>query len=303
MDNELLGTKMDMCCLTVVASELGTFFDPQNREMVDLLNDMWDGKDIPFIRNTRMDGEKRVVNPWINLLACTTPTWLADNVNNQFADGGFASRSIFVFAEAKRQLVAYPFTRIHNTNHGKLQSNLVADLNHIGNFRGPFTLTTDAIEWGTQWYSSLYERQVMAQTHRYRGHVDRKQTHLHKLAMVISATSRDDMLITPQDLQEADRRLTALEADIPRVFASMNKEQIADFSGDFVRALMKCGGPIKREDFFRENFMNQWSYETFGKVIDSVVNSSLVVQQVRADGTYFSLDIDLLNKTSKRVKG
>ena len=42
-----------MSALTIEASELGTFLDPQNREMIDVLCRLWDGSEVPWSRRIR----------------------------------------------------------------------------------------------------------------------------------------------------------------------------------------------------------------------------------------------------------
>ena len=68
-----------MCALTIIASELGTFFDPNNREMVDVLVDLWDGKQGDWKKETLHSGDYSIQNPWINIIGCTTPGWGAGN--------------------------------------------------------------------------------------------------------------------------------------------------------------------------------------------------------------------------------
>ena len=286
---------LDMCAVTIIASELGTFLDPSNREMVDLMNDLWDGKDVPFVRRTRGEGEKSVVNPWINLLACTTPAWIADNVNAQFASGGLASRSVFVYAEVKRHLIAYPFLQLPN-DHSVSERELVHDLQHIAGLRGPFTLTPRAVKWGTEWYEKHYY-QILTNTDKYRGHIDRKQTHLHKLAMVLSAAKRDDLKIDEAELMEADHQLSALEPDIPRVFAAMNREQVVDLVFEAVGILRKR--PLPPEELFRVHFMGRISYETFNHVVmDGLMNSHTVNLMVAGGTSKLVVDEAKLLKTA-----
>lgn len=301
MDDELLGTKYEMCSLTCLASELGTLLDPKNREMIDLFVDLWDGRRGEWTKYTKMEGLERIVNPWINILACTTPSWIAENMNNQFIGGGFASRSVFVFSEMKRRLVPYPFLEMQ-TGHFELIEHLVNDLGHIGKLRGPFRLTEDAITWGTKWYSDHYSRLTETTSERFAGSLARKQTHIHKLAMVLSASSRDDMYITEKELRNAEQAVSELELDMPRAFSLMNKEQLADYASEALQKL-DIIGKIARDMFFREYFMRKVSYETFNKVLDSLINSGLVVQVIEGGKTFLQINRPALEKAAKNLTG
>ena len=56
---------------------------------------------------------------------------------------------------------------------------------------------------------------------RYGGYIARKQTHIHKLAIVLSAAQRSTMVIEKGDLVFANEMVTALETDMARVFQSI----------------------------------------------------------------------------------
>ena len=95
-----------MACLTIPVSELGTFLDPRNREMIDVLVDLWDGKTGVWEKVTKTGSSERIVNPWIHIMGCTTPSWIAENFGDYFFGGGLASRSVMIYADQKRSLVA-----------------------------------------------------------------------------------------------------------------------------------------------------------------------------------------------------
>ena len=56
---------------------------------------------------------------------------------------------------------------------------------------------------------------------RYSGYISRKQTHLHKLAIVLAAAQRDKLRIERDDLIEADALLTSVEPHMIKVFESV----------------------------------------------------------------------------------
>jgi hypothetical protein len=72
-DFQLNGEWYPMSAITIESSEFGNLLDPQDRAMVDLLVALWDGKEGAFEKQTKGSGNDTVVNPWINIVACTTP--------------------------------------------------------------------------------------------------------------------------------------------------------------------------------------------------------------------------------------
>ncbi len=222
-----IGDKMS--ALTIVASELGTFLDPKNREMIDILNDLWDGRSVPWQRRTKGEGTTEIQNPWLNFAGCTTPAWIQENFPQYAIGGGFTSRTVFVYGEEKRSLIAYPKLEMDalGNQYPTDRLKLINDLRKISTLAGEFILTNEAIEWGKVWYAEHWKSAPQhLNLELYGGYVARKQTHIHKLAMVLSAAERDDMTIQPHDLSRAHDLITSLEPSFAKVFSALadNKE-------------------------------------------------------------------------------
>lgn len=227
--------------LTIESSELGNLLNPHDREMVDLLITLWDGRKV-FSKTTKMSGNDLVENPWINIIACTTPSWIAGNFPEHMIGGGFTSRCIFIYAEEKAKYVAYPSLQVPQ-NLGTLQKKLVQDLESISCLAGSFRLLPSAVDWGNHWYRHHYENRPAAlNDDRFGGYIARKQTHLHKLAMVLSAAQRSDLTLTAEDLQTANTMLGDVEGDMPKVFARIGKSQDSVHTDRLVAAVRARGG-------------------------------------------------------------
>jgi len=211
-----------MSALTVAASELGTFLDPRNRELIDVLCDLWDGRNVPWKRRTKGEGIVEIRNPWLNFLSCTTPGWIEENFPEYAIKGGFTSRTLFVYADAKRNLVAYPGRHLarYGRDFATLRRHLVNDLKKIATLSGEYFLTPEAFQWGEDWYAKHWEDGANQHLNRetYGGYLARKQTHIHKTAMILAASTSNDMIIRPSHLVQADYLVTQLEAQMTNVF-------------------------------------------------------------------------------------
>lgn len=213
---------LKMSALSIIISELGTFLRPDEDDYMSFLIDMWDGKEIPIERRTRMDGSTIIENTWLNMIAATTPSWLQANMPQTLADGGLASRIIFVYADQKRKLVPFPDEMVGDHDYYRMQDLLIADLNRIAVLKGAYTISPEAREWGRNWYSDLNTNRPVHLTHqRYGGYLARKQTHMMKIALVLAAARGDDLIISPQHLQDANETLNMVEADMAKVFESI----------------------------------------------------------------------------------
>jgi hypothetical protein len=211
-----------MSCLTCALSELGTFLKPQDTSLIDLLVDLWDGQVRPWRHKTRTTGEVNISNPWMNIIGCVTPAWLRENFPTYLIEGGLTSRIVFVYADRKRQLVAYPADVINSEKFRTHTDALVNDLRDISQLQGEYRLREDAKEWGRIWYAKHWSQQSNATiSDRYSGYLARKQTHIHKLAMIISAAQNNTMLILPEDLMAAERMLKVHEQHLETVFETI----------------------------------------------------------------------------------
>ena len=244
------GEYFPMSCITIASSEFGTFLNPNDREMIDVLVSLWDGPLGVWEKRTKTQGSDRIENPWINIAACTTPGWIAGNFPEYLIGGGFTSRCIFVYAETKRRLVAYPSNDLP-LEFIDIQKKLVHDLEAISLLRGPFILSPQALTWGTGWYEEHYKSKPKhLDNERFAGYLARKQTHIHKLAMVLSAAYKDELVITQSDLSAAAEIVTALEADMPQVFDKIGIQGPAKFSAEVI-SLVRSYKEISQEDLFR----------------------------------------------------
>lgn len=212
-----------MCALTLEASEFGNLLDPNDKDMVDLLVTLWDGKPGVLKKNTKTSGNDIIENPWINLIACTTPSWIAGNFPEYMVGGGFTSRCIFVYADKKEKLVAYPGLSVPR-NIGEQRRKLIEDLTDISKIVGEYQLTPNAVAWGESWYKEHYTvKKLHLDDERFGGYIARKQTHVHKIALVLAASSSSTRLITEEHLAIADRMVTDLEGDMKFVFEKIGK--------------------------------------------------------------------------------
>lgn len=242
---------LPMSAMTIESSEFGNLLNPQDKDMVDLLVTLWDGKQGAFTKITKMSGNDSVENPWINIVACTTPAWIAGNFPEYMIGGGFTSRCLFVYADTKAKYVAYPGLAVP-TNLAEVERALVHDLEHIAsNFVGPYTLDKSAITWGEDWYRKHYEnRPDGLDDERFGGYIARKQTHIHKLAMVLAAAETDQQVITESILSVANTMVTELEGDMPQVFAKIGRSE-ASVQAERLLEFVRKRGEVPYEEAYR----------------------------------------------------
>ena len=237
-----------MSALTIVSGEFGTFLDPRDREMVDVLVSLWDGQPGAWKKATKTAGNDLIINPWVNLIACTTPAWIQGNFPEYMIGGGFTSRCIFIYGETKRQLIAYPGLRGEESTLSSLRDKLIEDLTHISSLRGEMLLTPEAVEWGEKWYEDHYTKQISGETNpQFASYFARKQTHMHKLAIILALAEGDELTIQPQHLEMALNMLTGMEQDFPRIFTHIGATDTGRITASIAQIIAaKPGIPLSQ---------------------------------------------------------
>lgn len=239
------GVAEKMAAVTLFSSELGNLIAQNDRDMLDTLTNLFDCAS--FSKETLKDGEKFIENPCLNLVACTTPEWISSNIPAYMIGGGLVSRCVMVYADTKRQLSAYPGMSDRADLEKAMLPGLVADLKEISEMTGEMQLTQQALEWGEEWYKTHWTSKDRLGDSRANGYIARKQTHVHKLAMVLSAAKSNSMIITRADLIEAERLVGELEVNMPFLFDQMGKSKEATQTERIVEFIRTKPGATLKE--------------------------------------------------------
>lgn len=254
---------MTTCPVTIVASELGTFFKIEDDVMMDVLTDLWESPDGPWIHSTLSMGDNMVNNPCVNLIGATTPTWLKKHFPEELIGAGLTSRIVFVYGEEKAQLVPYPSRLVKPESYLIEERKLVEDLKSIARLQGQYILTPEAYTWGTAWYEEQNRsRPVHLASERFSGYLGRKQVHMHKLAIILAAAKRDKLIIEREDLEEALAMIEMIEPMMLKVFESIGFVDEARRSQEIVQ-LVRVHGVMTSEQIWRQvyNIMSKKEFE------------------------------------------
>lgn len=278
-----------MSPITLVASELGSLLNLQDREMVALLIELWDGKK-KYEKITKMSGNDVIEAPWINLMAATTPHWIAENMPPSTVGGGLTSRCIFVYAEEKDKYVPYVDEVVLGEDE-EYKRQLVADLEYIAvNLIGPYQITEAARVWGREWYVTFWKAAKSRMDDRMiEGYAARKQTHLHKTAMILSASRRDDRVIERAELELANVMLEDLEQDMPKVFSRIGRSEQSLQSERFIDFISRKGkSGIPYEEAYRQIHAAFPDFRDFEGIVSGAIRSGQIELKMTEKGFVFA---------------
>lgn len=276
-----------MSPLTLAAGELGNLLNPQDREMIDLYVTLWDGKTGNLQKETKTSGNDTIPNPWINMIGCTTPAWIAGTFPEYMIGGGFTSRCVFVYAEEKEILVAYPKKQAKSLpERAALREALIADLSQIATLCGEYELTPEAEAWGETWYHRHHSNPPPELNDaRFGGYLARKQTHMHKLAMVIAASRGNTLRITAEHLAIAERMLTDAEPDMVKVFERIGRSPTA-LAAERLLNYIRRMGKVEWDAAFRFIHPSLPNQRDFDNVLTALVRSGFLTMSQEGAKTY-----------------
>jgi hypothetical protein len=215
--------------------------------MFEFLTSMYDGRK-GIIQSTMARGLEQIDKPSINLLAGTTPDWIAGNIPRALIGGGFASRVIWVYEDTMRARKLF-----HNkemvSKALKLEEPLLADLIHFSQLHGEFTIDEEAQTFLEDWYQGLEKRY---KGFKYPGYVNRKHVMCLKLCQILHIAYSDELIIRKVDAENAIILLESVEQKLDRVFAGVGRNTYAlDMRGivDYVKEKGQVSDPELRNHF------------------------------------------------------
>ena len=297
---EYKGEFHPMSPITLVASEFGSLIDLRDGQMINLLIELWDGKK-SYEKKTKMSGDDMVEAPFIHMQAGTTPDWIARNMPAGMIGGGLSSRILFVWGEMKERFVAYPHKQVSRQLDAKLRTELIEDLTTISLLAGEFTIEPDAEAWGEEWYEKFWR----AAAHRANdpmmaGYGARKQTHLHKVAMVLSAARGDSLRITKDDLLLANTMLEDLERDMPKIFTAVGQSPESLQAHRFIEYI-KLKGTVSYADAYRNIHLHFPDFRDFEGILAGAIRSEQVRMVSTVDGIFLHA-MERNEKSADQVK-
>lgn len=208
--------------MTAYASEFASLVSTSQMDMVVFLTDIFDSPD-EWTHKTKGGGTNKIKMPYLNLIAGTTPDWLARAMPLDTIGIGLTSRVIFVYAERPRMANPFPDP---SKEQKELSGLLVEDLHDIAQMSGEFVFEPQAKEAYAEWYRSRLEDDETGGDPRLIGYYSRKDVHLLKLCMIVSASRSSDTVITMEDYETAQAMLEHVEQFMPRVFAHVGRNPL-----------------------------------------------------------------------------
>lgn len=221
------------------AEELGALFTTEAfaetlATQINQLNDCPRGKFRVEFRSWKAE----LWQPCITMLGCITPKGIARELPRAARTAGFFGRLLLVHRSYTERQVSL----LDDAPQGskELRRQLEAEIAEIAMMRGQFQVNEIGTKWYKAWYYEVHEpslRRMDAPEGENTGYLGRKDAHLLRVSMVLSAAERRDRVIERGHLEAALRHLEEIEREFPNALAELGTSPYSDYDRRLLEAL------------------------------------------------------------------
>lgn len=201
--------------IKILSNELGVLIPAYDSDFMSVLTDIFDGALYSERRRTK-DLNFSLARPQINLLAGTTPSYLAGMLPEGAWDQGFLSRTMLVYSGVKTLVPLFG----KNSSNKKGYNELLSDLKKIARAYGRISFNSEAEHAFTEW--QMAGGPPVPDHPKLHNYLNRRAIHLAKLCMVYCMADLGDKIVTLDHYQQALATLIEMEHFIPDIFKAMS---------------------------------------------------------------------------------
>uniref|UniRef100_A0A6M3XFD2 Putative primase n=1 Tax=viral metagenome TaxID=1070528 RepID=A0A6M3XFD2_9ZZZZ len=261
--------------LNIISKEFESFLGQkkENTRMLMALTDLYDCPD-EWSSRTRHSGSTKIIRPWLNLIAATTPDSLASSLPASAVGGGLTSRILFIWADKKKRPVAIPSM---TPKELILKDHLIKDLYVISRISGEYVMTADCINHWQIWYDQFDEDESgnrICADKSFNGWYSRKPTFIIKIAMLRSAAEADTRVVQWRHIEEALQAVRDVELVMGNAFKAIGKSEITA-EVDTVLQLVRSSRDISEKQLMTTVWRDIDSSK-FDNVIETLIKTGKV---------------------------
>lgn len=228
--------------LNIISKELESFLGQkkENTRMLVALTDLFDCPD-DWASRTRHGTSNKIIRPWINILAATTPDSIASSFPASAVGGGLASRILFIWADHRKKNEAIPELTPEEV---KLKQSVEKDLYQISRLSGEYTMTADCRANWIDWYNNFNEDESgdrLCTDRAFSGWYSRKPTYLLKVAMLHAAAESNTLSLKWVYIERAINVIHQVECVMGNAFKAIGKSDISAEVGSVLQIIRTSG--------------------------------------------------------------
>lgn len=254
--------------LTIASEELSTMFKKKTENLVNFFMQAYDAGDFRYTTIGR--GTDFIKNCCFNFLGGTTPNFVHQVFDDALLNEGFASRTIFVYAEKARFWRARP-PEI-TAEQEMARDEFLQHVKKLTTLFGEVKFHADAIEYLENWWSRTNINPGLRpnQNPKLQHYYSRKNIHVQKLAMALHFLEHTTMEVSLAELIRAIEILDENELEMHKALMTRGENPLATVTKSILKYLVKNGPKTRQELWieFYEEFPGQNSKDALEQVTD-----------------------------------
>ncbi|MCP4902604.1 MAG: DUF3987 domain-containing protein [bacterium] len=276
----------------VIASEFSSFMRVSRDDMYGALVDLFDNR-TEYVHATIGRGTQVIESPSVNLLAATTPNWVASEMPRHAREGGFTSRCLMVYEQKPREFkiltkeTEKDLSKINalKRRNERYMENLVHDIGHIANnVSGEFSFEDEEVRQAViSWYEA-YAPQMLQVGGPTKNFLARKHIHVFKVAMLLSLSSSDDLVISLRDFNEAREMVDRVEKRLPYLLSAIGNNPLSGSMRQIASLIAKSNGTLRESDIFAR-FYGQLKASEIDEALMGLRRAQVVEQKAKPNST------------------
>jgi hypothetical protein len=269
--------QLNQSAMYIYSSEFGVFIEDIGGGYVG--TDMLMYYDCPrlFEKETLSGALIKIPNPCVNLLACTTPSFLSSHISHETSGTGLVSRMIFAAEFDKVTLLPNP-----PAPNKLIRGQLITELGRIHRMSGEMRRNPAAEKlWEETFYDIREKLQELPGGSFRRNFYARKLDYINKLSMVLSACRTSNRIIEPADIERARSIIEEAEPHMEKSFGVKDFKRIPDAAKQ-VYDMMPEGREIPKgqliQDLYRSGVSGALS--DLDNILKLLVEGKMVRQRI-----------------------
>jgi hypothetical protein len=262
----------------ILSSEFSDIVQKAGPSFYEIMTSLFDNRK-NYDESTISRGYKFVENPVVNMLAATTPKWVAANMSEAVLGGGYGSRVIYLNEDTRTKNVLFyddilEELAAQGIDFDSMKESLLSDLQHIAlNINGEFTIAPDAKQFLKDWYAKNHSPPPGTDP-KLTGFYQRKPAHILKIAQLLHIAYSDELVLQKEDFEEALKIIELVEPKIRKTFQQLGKNEYINET-ESIRQYIKEKGSVTHSQLLREHIAAA-NPENLEKIISGLVNALLI---------------------------
>lgn len=263
VNQQLIVGAMDHTC-TIYSTELGVLVGASDW-MLEFLCESWDRNTYDY--DTKNKGSAFISDMCTSLVGGTVPDYLKsiDRNGDITIKGGFTSRCLFIFDDKPSKFLVNPPALDSDPASVALKKALKNDLEHIARTCvGEYFYDTAA-----QLRFERYIRAISSNTDNDSEAIQnfkaRIKAHVLKLAMILCASRKDDLVIEEMDMMNAITFVNTSLKDIEKVFRGAGESELAPATARVQQYIEKTGMATEKE--LMKHLYRHMTIETLKRIL------------------------------------